>query len=86
MFAGISAPAIPAPQLDLSHAKLVSVTHQFSRNVLLACDRKCGLGGLPEQYLDLALMRIIEPTSKLRTLELLPRYFNINLLNPEFPH
>ena len=71
MFAGISAPAIPSSPLDPSHAKLVSVTHQFSRNVLLACARKCGLGGLPELYLDLALMRIIEPTSTMRTLELL---------------
>ena len=80
LFAGISAPAIPAPQLDLSHAKFVSVTHQFSRNVLLACARKCGLGGLPELYLDLALMRIIEPTSKMRTLELLLRYFNVSYI------
>ncbi len=80
MVAGISALAIPAPQLDLSHAKLVSVTHQFSRNVLLACARKCGLEGLPELYLDLALMRIIEPTSKMRTLELLLRYFNVSYI------
>ena len=80
MFAGISAPAIPTPQLDLSHAKLISVTHQFSRNVLLACARKCGLEGLPELYLDLALMRIIEPTSKMRTLELLLRYFNVSYI------
>ena len=32
---------------------------------------------LPELYLDLALMRIIEPASKLRTLELLEWYFNV---------
>ena len=61
----------------LAHSKLVGVTHQFARRVLLACARKCGLGDLPELYLDLALMRIIEPASKLRTLELLQRYFNV---------
>lgn len=64
----------------LVHAKLLSVTHQFARRVLLACARKCGLGDLPELYLDLALMRIIEPTSKLKTLELLERYFGVRYI------
>lgn len=66
-----------SPQLDLAHTKLVGVTHLFARNALLACARLCGLGALSELYLDLALMRIIEPTSKLRTLELLQWYFNV---------
>jgi len=35
---------------------------------------------LPELYLDLALMRIIEPTSKLHTLELLQRYFKVSYI------
>ncbi len=72
-------PSEPSPSTihDLAHSKLVGVTHQFARRVLLACARKCGLGDLPELYLDLALMRIIEPASKLRTLELLQRYFNV---------
>jgi len=70
----------PSPstlQTALAHSKLVGVTHQFARNTLLACARKCGLGFLQELYLDLALMRIIEPASKLRTLELLEWYFNV---------
>ncbi|MBW6509986.1 MAG: IS1634 family transposase [Desulfuromonadales bacterium] len=67
----------PSPQLDLAHTKLVGVTHLFARNALLACARRCALGALPELYLDLALMRIIEPSSKLRTLELLQCYFNV---------
>jgi len=54
-----------------------SHTHQFARNALLACARKCGLGSLPELYLDLALMRIIEPTSKLRSMELLELHFKV---------
>lgn len=66
-----------SPQLDLAHTKLVGVTHLFARNALLACARRCGLGALPDIYLDLALMRIIEPSSKLRTLELLRCYFNV---------
>ena len=68
----------PVPlALDLSHARLVGVTHQFAREALLACARRCGLGSLPGLYLDLALMRIIEPTSKRRTVELLQRYFDV---------
>lgn len=66
-----------SPQLDLAHTRLVGVTHHFARSALLACARRCGLGALPELYLDLALMRIIEPSSKLRTLELLQYYFNV---------
>lgn len=66
-----------SPQLDVAHTKLVGVTHLFARNALLSCARLCGLGALSELYLDLALMRIIEPTSKLRTLELLQWYFNV---------
>lgn len=67
----------PAPKLDLARTKLVGVTHVFARNALLACARLCGLGNLPLIYLDLALMRIVEPTSKLRTIELLELYFNV---------
>ncbi|MEE9905679.1 MAG: IS1634 family transposase [Chlorobium sp.] len=74
-------PAPPPPPLSFQDAfarsTLVGVTHQFARRVLLACARKCGLGNLPELYLDLALMRIIEPASKLMTLELLESHFNV---------
>src|SRR5690606_1164665 len=48
-----------------------------ARDILMACASRCGLGDLPELYRDLALMRIIEPTSKLRTIELLQQYFNV---------
>ena len=66
--------ATPAPALRLT---LLGVTHQFARDALLACAKRCGLSFLPQLYLDLALMRLIEPTSKLRALELLQRYFGI---------
>lgn len=71
-----STPSLFKTVLDKSSA--VGVTHQFARNALLACARKCGLGSLPELYLDLALMRIIEPTSKLRSLDLLESYFHVS--------
>ena len=63
--------------LSLDHARLLGVTHQFARRVLLACAKRCGLGFLHDLYLDLALMRIVEPASKLRTLELLTLYFDV---------
>jgi len=66
------------PSLDADHLALQSVTHQFSLNFLRKCFEICGLGFLDLLYQDLALMRIIEPASKLRTLELLERYFGIS--------
>jgi transposase len=78
LFAETPPPPSPSSFQDaFARSKLVGVTHQFARKVLLACARKCGLGVLPELYLDLALMRIIEPASKLRTLELLESHFNV---------
>jgi transposase len=69
------------PQKQILHAEhlsLNSVTHQFALNFLRDCLRICGLGFLNPLYQDLPLMRIIEPASKLRTLELLERYFNLS--------
>jgi len=76
-------PSLFAPSLEssvsttLAQATLVKVTHCFAREALLACARLCGLGSLPELYLDLALMRIIEPASKLRTVEQLKQHFDV---------
>lgn len=70
---------IPQKQiLHAEHLTLQSVTHQFALNFLRNCFKACGLGFLNPFYQDLALMRIIEPASKLRTLELLERYFNLS--------
>lgn len=66
------------PILHADHLALQSVTHQFALTFLKDCFRTCGLGFLSPLYQDLALMRIIEPTSKLRTLELLERYFGLS--------
>ena len=67
----------PPALLDLSHTTLASVTHLFAREALLICAARCRLDTLPVLYQDLALMRIIEPASKLRTIQLLEQYFNV---------
>jgi len=54
------------------------LTHKFALDFLKSCSQACGLGFLNSIYQDLALMRIIEPASKLRTLELLERYFSLS--------
>lgn len=66
------------PILHADHLALQSVTHQFALTFLRDCFCTCGLGFLNPLYRDLTLMRIIEPASKLRTLELLERYFGLS--------
>lgn len=74
LFARLEAKTI----LHADHLTLQSVTHQFSLNFFRNCSQTCGLGFLNPLYQDLALMRIIEPASKLRTLELMERYFSLS--------
>ena len=66
------------PIFHADHLALQSVTHQFALTFLRDCFCTCGLGFLNPLYQDLTLMRIIEPASKLRTLELLKRYFGLS--------
>lgn len=58
--------------------EVTNVSHLFARTILFSVAKQCGLGDLDELYLDLAIMRIIEPCSKLRSLELIRRYFHIS--------
>jgi len=67
----------PSELLDLSRTTLASVTHLFAREALLICAARCRLNALPMLYQDLALMRIIEPASKLRTIQLLEQHFSV---------
>lgn len=67
----------PSTLLHQGHLRLHTITHRFGYEALRRCSECCGLSKLPVLYQDLALMRIIEPASKLRTIELLTRYFNI---------
>lgn len=67
-------PISPIPE----RIQYLRATHVFIRDFLLVCFRFCGLEALKEPILiDLAIMRLVEPASKLRTLELLERYFGI---------
>lgn len=68
----------PQKLLHEEHLQLSSVTHCFAHTALRNCAQICGLNFLHPLYQDLAIMRIIEPASKLRTIELLMRYFNIS--------
>jgi transposase len=67
----------PSKLLHEDHLQLASVTHQFAYKALKKCSQLCGLAFLHPLYQDLALMRIVEPASKLRTIELLANYFEI---------
>ena len=69
---------VPGTLVDLSKVRLIRVTHTYARRALLACAHLCGLDDLPILYRDLALMRIIEPASKLHTIELLKQYFQVS--------
>lgn len=62
--------------LHVDHSYVTGVTHRFSRDFLHICAKACGLS-LKQLYLDMAMMRIIEPSSKRRTIELMERYFNV---------
>lgn len=64
--------------VDFDHIEATSVTHNFAREVLLALADRCHLSKLDILYRDLAIMRIIEPTSKLRSIKLLEQYFNVS--------
>lgn len=70
--------SVSPPIVNLNETTLIGVTHRFARDALRACARICKLGWLPDLYLDLALMRIIEPASKLHTLELLEEHFDVH--------
>ena len=72
-----AASEVQSQLVDLSKVRLVGVTHTYARRGLLAFANLCGLGDLPVLYRDLALMRIIEPASKLQTIELLEQHFEV---------
>ena len=68
----------PSKLLHEDHLQLALVTHRFAHTALRKCSQLCGLAFLHPLYQDLALMRIVEPASKLRTIELLANYFEIS--------
>ena len=78
-----------APQLSLfpvqkqkvlvvERGECIGVTHHFAYQFFSCCLDNCGLSHLPRLLLDLSIMRLIEPASKLRSIELLQYYFGIS--------
>jgi len=63
--------------LVVERGECIGVTHHFAFHFFMRCFDECGLSHLPRLLLDLAIMRLIEPASKLRSIELLQHYFGI---------
>ena len=70
-------PPPPRRILNLETARFVGSMHTFAYTVVSTVATKCGFGELPKLLIDLAIMRIVEPSSKLRAIELMARYFGI---------
>ena len=63
--------------LLVERADCIGVTHHFAFHFFMNCIDECELSHLPRLLVDLAIMRLIEPTSKLRSMELLQHFFGI---------
>jgi transposase len=64
--------------LFVEHSQCIKISHRFARDFLLRCMDACGLSDLPALLHDLAVMRLLEPASKIRSIELLGQYFGIS--------
>jgi transposase len=64
--------------LIVDRGECIGVTHHFAFQFFNCCFDECYLSHLPRLLLDLAVMRLIEPASKLRSIELLQYYFGIS--------
>lgn len=67
----------PRRTLPLATARYEGVLHTLVYDALMETARRMGFATLPPLLLDLAIMRIIEPASKLRTIALLERYVGV---------
>ena len=57
--------------LIVERSECVRVTHDFAYQFFKSCLSECQLMHLPSLLLDMAIIRLIEPASKLRSVELL---------------
>lgn len=65
--------------VSLADLRFLGVAHTFAYQLLERVACQCGLDINEDRFLfDFAIMRLIEPTSKLRAITLLERYFNIS--------
>lgn len=72
-------PAASKPPLTVAGTGLLGAWHTLTYTALSAVAQQCGFHALEEPLLlDLAIMRLVEPASKLRSLELLEAYFGIH--------
>lgn len=67
----------PSQIIQLSKCKLLGVRHAFLYEILSSVFKIVGFHGLNKMLLDLVLIRIVEPASKLQSLELLEEFFGI---------
>lgn len=61
--------------LFVEKSKCIAVTHNFAYQFFSKSIEACGMLQLPQLLIDLAIMRLIEPSSKLQAINLLSRYF-----------
>lgn len=64
--------------LFVDRSQCVKISHRFSRDFLLCCMDECGLSDLTPLLRDLTVMRLLEPASKIRSIELLEQYFGVS--------
>lgn len=67
----------PNSLLHLSHCTFIGVKYHFFYKQISAIQEQLGLDSLPVLLRDLVTMRIFEPASKLRSLELMEQFFDI---------
>lgn len=68
---------VPNSMLHLNHCSFIGVKHHFFAKQITALQDKIGFVDLPDLLKDLATIRIFEPASKLRSLELMEQFFGI---------
>lgn len=68
----------PNKLLHLNHCTFLGVQYNFFYHQINTLQSKIGLGNLPALLKDLVTIRVFEPASKLRSLELMGQYFGIH--------
>jgi hypothetical protein len=68
----------PGNLLLLNHSSFIGVKYRLFYTIIHRLLDNMGLGFLPILLNDLVVIRIFEPSSKLRSLELLSQYFGVN--------
>jgi transposase len=67
----------PNKLIHLNHCTFIGVQYNFFYQQICVIQDKMGFAGLPLLLNDLVIMRIFEPASKLRSLELMDQFFGI---------